>query len=355
MRILQSGFELNNLSTEFPTTLLDGSAIFEISNEVPRTGTYHLKVENISGANKTYGVKGFPYAVSELFIRIPINIFTFTIGTAQNELFSLWDGANEHIMVCLNTARQIEIRRSGTLLVTDPTVLSTGLYYLLEFHFSIANSSGIIQMKVNGVTTTDTTGDTQNSGNASVNTIRIGETETVSTTSGKNTYEIYWDDLVINDTSGTKNNSWVGDGGIILLTPNSAGSSTQLSRGGTDSGANWSQVDEIPPNGTVDYVFSSAAGSADLYNLSSVPGTFNTASLVNAIRWIGYVAQDLAGAGSVARYIRTDSTNYEGSVFGLPVGTVFTEVSELMGTNPATGNSWTITELNSLEAGVMTR
>lgn len=353
-RIFQSGFELQSVTTEFPTIVTEGSATFTIVTTAPRTGSAHLRVSNVAGGNKVYGIHSLPYAVSELYIRAGLQINSWAAGVGVSELFSLWDGAIDHILVTLNQSKQLAIYRDSTLLATDSTVLATGVYYLLEFHFSIANSGGIIQIKINGVLSTDTTADTQNAGNASVNTIQIGETENVNT-STKSVMVLYWDDWAINDASGSRNNTWIGDGGIYLLTPTGAGTTTQLSRGGNDSGANWNQVDEVPQNGTTDYVYAAAAGSADTYALSDVPGAVNTASLVNAARWVAHVAQDVAGAGSVTRYIRTNSTNYEGSAFGLPVGTVFTEVSEIIQNNPNTSAAWTIAELNNLEAGVMTR
>src|SRR3990172_6946830 len=59
--------------------------------------------------------------------------------------------------------------------------------------------------------------------------------------------EWYFDDIAINSSTGSFQNSYPGAGRIVALRPNAAGDSADFARGGTDSGANWSQTDEVTP------------------------------------------------------------------------------------------------------------
>ena len=75
--------------------------------------------------------------------------------------------------------------------------------------------------------------------------------------------ELYFDDLAINTNSGAYQNSWPGDGKIVHIRPNEAGDNAQWNRGGTDSGANWSQVSEVTPDDINSFVTSNSSNQID--------------------------------------------------------------------------------------------
>lgn len=352
-RVLQSGFELQDVSKEFPQIVTDGSATFTIVTSAARSGNASLRINTAATNNRCYGIKSLPAATGELYIRMAIKLASFTTSSNNCVLFGLNDGATRHITVGINSSQQIYIARLGTVLTQTPSIVPTNIWTLVEFHFTIADSGGVIQVRFNANTVLDldTTGDTRNSGAATVDSITIGEDETFSGTS-HHSYDIYLDDLAINTTAGSVNNSWCGNGGIILLVPNGAGDTTQLSRGGTDSGNNYGQVDDVPNNGTTDYVYASSAGSADLYTLTDT--SLPSASGVKAIRWMAVARENIAGAGSISRYIKTNSVAYEGGTFGLTTSD-YSLISEIIENNPNTSTAFTIAELDALQAGVMTR
>jgi len=137
----------------------------------------------------------------------------------------------------------------------DGTII-TQVWYLLEFHIKNGSSDGIFEMKIGGKPVYSATG--LNMGTNQMNRLYLTR---------NNDYNHFWfDDLAINDTSGSYNNSWCGDGHVLALKPNAAGDVTQLL---PSSGANWQCVDELPPDGG-DATSGSIAGNYDLYNLEAL-------------------------------------------------------------------------------------
>jgi len=153
-----------------------------------------------------------------------------------------------------------------------------------------------------------------------------------------------FDDLRINSTAGSVNNGRPGDEAIRLVVPTGAGDLTQLSRGGTDSGANWSQVDEVPPTGGTDYVHGASAGLCDLYATDDFP-----VSAISAIAVLGQVANSDGAGGSVALPTKTGAGQSDGSAFALTL--TWTIQTRLLETDPADGGAWTAAKLAGLQLG----
>jgi hypothetical protein len=158
-----------------------------------------------------------------------------------------------------------------------------------------------------------------------------------------------FDDLAVNDTAGTLNNGQIRDGRVVLLVPTGAGSNTALTRGGTDSGANWSQVDELPPSMT-DYVYSATAATRDTYALSDLPAGIAS---INVADVVALVQNSDAGAGSIGLTVKSGSTTNEGSALALGATAAF--IHQQYETDPATSAAWTASAINALEAGVTVR
>lgn len=153
-----------------------------------------------------------------------------------------------------------------------------------------------------------------------------------------------FDDLRVNDTSGARNTAWPGDESIRLLLPTGAGDATQLARGGTDSGANWSQTDEIPPNGTGDYVSSDTVGQQDLYNLSTIAAT--------AFSAVEVIIQGFnsGGGGSVNLSVKTAAGQSDGSAQALTATpTIYKRLLEV---DPTSGLPFDQVAIDALQAGI---
>jgi hypothetical protein len=161
------------------------------------------------------------------------------------------------------------------------------------------------------------------------------------------------DDLYLCDivdataTQGRANNDFLGDLRVATLFPTSAGDTT----GWTPStGANWTDVDETPPNQT-DFVSSvaTASGTRDLYNLTDLTGTITA---VYALRVGLYATKTDAGAATIKPVTKelTSGTVTADPAQGLAVayGALYGALRAVK----AAGTVWSAADVNGLQAGV---
>jgi hypothetical protein len=211
---------------------------------------------------------------------------------------------------------------------------SVNTWIMLELHVKIG-SSGLIHLRANGLDDIIYSGATNTSG-LSVDNLQIA---------GAN-WNGYIDDLIINDTTGSINNSWMGGAKVVALSPVGPGSSSQWT---PSAGLNWQCVDEIPISAT-DYVTGNIAGLLDLYDLASLP-----AGVCSNVSMLGVkVFNSIARSGITISYIknslRTNSSTVSSPNVSVPADALMQGyVWEL---NPVTGTTWTYTDIDALEAGV---
>lgn len=147
---------------------------------------------------------------------------------------------------------------------------------------------------------------------------------------------------------GLEPNSWgPGDGFVVALVPNANGATTQLSGSDGNQTNNYELVDEIPPDDNTSYVYAVADGEFDTYGMSNLPASADTINSVNVVTW---ASKDGAVINNVEHMLRISSTDYSGSAKSLPVS--YDNVSTIFDLSPATADSFTASEINSLEAGL---
>lgn len=182
------------------------------------------------------------------------------------------------------------------------------------------------------------------------------------TIAGDATLDYIVDDCAINDSTSTSQNSWPGVGEIIILRPNGAGDSTAWARGGTDTGANWSQVSETPPDAG-QYVQSNTSGQIDDYNMDATPAALESTDTINVVQVGIYAAVSDATASDPDVAIRAssggtaeesasldcNSTSFQGPA-PLPADSNYKlSLYDLPG---ASSTAWTKTTLDSMQAGI---
>lgn len=155
----------------------------------------------------------------------------------------------------------------------------------------------------------------------------------------------YIDDIYVT-TSGSRFSDVV----VETLLPNEFGALSQWtpSNGGT---LNYDMVNELSPNDDTDYNTATAAGNIDTYGYSSLANTSGTIHGV-AINAVG-VNKDISSAGSIMikGVYRQGGVNYETE--WRQMGTLIYKANILSFlTNPATGNRFSISEINTNELGI---
>jgi hypothetical protein len=154
----------------------------------------------------------------------------------------------------------------------------------------------------------------------------------------------YFDDLVVMNTTGSLNNSFMGDVTISALLPTGAGNSS----GWTPSaGSNYDCVNEASPNDDTDYVSTAALTTKDLYAFADAPAGAD----IRAVQVLAAVRKGAEGPGQVKLVTRSNSTDYDGVAQGIG-GTAYSYVREVYETDPATAAAWSESGFNAAEFGL---
>jgi hypothetical protein len=292
-----------------------------------------------------YFTKSIP-ARGEIFVGIGYRTGTSATSPSQQIAFLGDNNTTQHITIFCNATRKIEVRRgtsAGTVLATGTTDLGDSIWHYIEMHVTISDTVGTVQVRLDGQTTNEInfTGDTRNGGTSTnIDAVYF------SVFAGSSGTSTALSDMYICDTSGTLNNSWLGDVAVRALVPNGNGTYTQLTNSSGTQSSNYTYVDELPSSGT-DYVGSSTSGLADTYAMTDVPSGVAT---VYGMQVNAFVKKSDANLGQAKMRFRSGSTDFTGST--ITAATSTQEFRQLRETNPLTGNQWTVSEVNGIEAGI---
>lgn len=326
MRICQCGFETGHASA------------WDASNTTVNSATTRGTWSGYSGRN---GTSSWDASVSEFYAA-----FGYLSNNSGNLAVCEFKSPNGNINIDIRqdaTAGKFQLRRNGTVLGTGTTTYATGVWYFMEFHLVIHDTTGVYEMRINGqteiaaATSQDTRADAGANGDKCDRLLIGGDSNQ------------FFDDIMVNDTTGSFNTSWVGDQRISVYIPNAAGDSTGLTRGGTDSGSNYGQVDERPPNDVTDYVYGTDTTSKDLYNIPNTSGV----SDVSGVKLYLRAQKSDAGSGNIAHLIKSGSTEDVGSDVGL--STSWAAYAKLYDHDPTDSAVWSASKINALQIGAKSR
>jgi hypothetical protein len=233
---------------------------------------------------------------------------------------------------------------AGTLVATGSIALTLSNWTLIEVYVKIADSpNGIITVKIDGVTDASFTGgDTKPGADTTIERFYLNYVQNNSTA--------YFDDIAVNDTSGGADNSWCGDGKVLLLKPNGNGSYIGFTNSAGSCLNNYTYVDEIPADGDTSYVQSSTSGCMDTYAIEDHAET--TPKTIKRV-WVEGRAKNIVAAGSQFQFAtKAGSTIYYSGSITPAAGYTESLRGTVYTTNPDTGIAWTDTDLDNLEIGI---
>jgi hypothetical protein len=365
-RLLQSGWETgdaNQIGAAVGVGSLGAPTVVS-ATPTARSGTYCLKCSSaasgtatlfssrsicmIAHASKTelYYAFAFYRNDSETFTA-PSRMFFYTLDSAGSVGIGVTAEPDGNVRAYVATAGTSNPSPGNfTLIGTSGTTIPANTWVLIEIHIIAATgSTGTFEMKINGASVISATSQRTSQTNANMTAFALSFIRIQNPSSGSSSTYVAFDDLRVNDTAGSVNNTWCGDESIIMLKPNAAGDSTQFSRGGADSGANYGQVDEAPPNALTDYVYDTVTGHMDLYNLPTV-----TVVSVSAVEVIAQ-AFNVDGAGGSMNFVtKTAAGQSDGTAQSISGTPAF--YKRLLETDPADSAAWDQTKINALQVGV---
>lgn len=331
-RVFSEGFELQDVvgltttGSIVTTRKRSGSASLELA----KTGYLNLPVSDLA----------------EFFIRFGLYKVS---GAGTQGFYMYWrHGTTVLGSLYINFASNafLEAKVSTTTQDTGTIPLSGSIWYLLEVHVTIDDATGVIETKVDGVTDATFSGDTKPGADAHVDNIYF-----YSESGGlSQSFNFDLDDIGINDTAGGVDDSWLGDGRIIVIKPNGDTATLQL----TPSAAvdHNTLVDDIPADGDTTYVEGSVVDERDIYDLAAC----GLSDVIITRIWTEARAKDTASSGKTIALITKASGGAE--VEGGDVVLAGTYTVKVLGAeqlvNPVDSAAWEVADIDALQGGPLT-
>jgi hypothetical protein len=264
--------------------------------------------------------------------------FRVRLAQTPSAVCGVLDTATVQVDLLGNADGTLSVRRGGsTVLGTSTATLALNTWYYVELKVVGSGTSGAATVRVNGTAVLTLTGvNTQQTANATANTVRLGQ----QATSGNLDY----DDVYVLDGSGGVNTDFLGDCRVEQVLPTGAGATTAWT---PSAGANYAAVDDAPPNGDTDYVSSATAGQTDTYACGDL--AVATSGTVKAVQATASCRKDDAGSRSVALVTRPGSTDRVGATQS--VLDTYSMLPQVWDTNPDTAAAWTVAEVNASQFG----
>lgn len=322
-RIFTDGAEIGD------TKFWDNTQTNAVTTPTPLKGTYSYRL--FQGASKHIPL------LSELYFR---GRFMYTSSPVYHFAFRDNTVSYQQLLLEVDTGIQRLIVTNGSNVgYTSASSYPVNTWVLIEVHFKLHSSSGVIEVKMDGNLQYSFTGNTLQSYPSTVGTLYVPNS---------NSGQFYVDDLALNDTTGGSDNSWCGEGYVISIAPNAAGDVNDFTNSGATSQTNnYSYVDEIPPSGGTDYVYSSNTADKDLYNI----GTYDFSGYTITRAFVEARAKSSAAVGDEIKLkVKTNGTEYDSSPLALSnsyariVGSDYT-------TNPDSGFAWSQGDIDALQIG----
>jgi len=226
------------------------------------------------------------------------------------------------------SSNKIVVRRGYDNVATGTKTLSPDTTYLIEGYYKAHDTTGAIQVKVDGTLDVDFSGDTKPGSGTTVNRFRLDS-------------ECYIDNVVIDDAE------FPGKTFIAMLTPSGAGNSTQLT---PSSGTNYGCVDEIPASDT-DYVSTNVINQTDTYQTTNLPSSVCT---VKCMQVQSRMNKDgTPTPQNVNMAVRVNGTDYFSSDIAVPSS--YASVSNIWTVNPDDSAAWEKADIDGAEIGIKSK
>lgn len=336
---------VNGTATISTTVHRDGAAALR-SNPTAATGYIEHQVDNATTVKRTF---------HRVYMRIETlpSATTTVVSVGQAGFFPL------HLRLTTTGTLQLRDAQTGTDVGTPSAPLALATWYRIEIDAADSGSSAVtrtVTAYLNGVAFS---GATAVSGTTGYSRCRVGAQTTT-------TCDLHFDDIAVNDDTGTHQNGLPGAGSVVHLRPSASGDNNGFATqvGGTAGAANnYTRVNEVTPDDATSYNETSATGTTtiDDFNLPSASSAgINVADAVTLVAVGARVGSTAATAASLVYRIKsqTSGTVAESSSVSVNVAgwvshraaTPF--VYQLTSyTDPQTGAAWTPTRLDTAQIG----
>lgn len=293
-----------------------------------------------SSTQQRYMTRTLPAVTTAVGVGVALRMTVFPTADNVHALIAFVKGTTYTLGLRVTTTGAIEVYRlttniAGTSLgVSAAGVITANTWHYVEFGATIHDTTGVVIIKVDGVTVLNLAAQDTNNAVTNVDTIHLGYPDANSLALGT----AQFDDLYIMDASAT-----LGERRVETLYPTS-----DVLQGLTRSAGaqNFALVDEAVANGDTDYVSGSVVGDRDTYGFGDLTGVPAT---INAVQISSFAMKTDAGARSIANQVISGATTSDGANFALAAS--YSKHERLMLTDPDGSVAWTAAKVNALTGG----
>jgi hypothetical protein len=362
-RLWTSGFELQSTAAgrEWTTTAGAAGTIQSTVSRKDANGNgsqYAYKIAGLaSGTRSALFYNGWSTANSTHHVRFYVRFDA--LPSAENcfaALTSVNITGNFEPRITIDNAGVVRGQDSlGNSLGTGPTLAADGTWHRIEITYVIATNN-LFTLYVDGTKYIDA--------------VIVNDTNAIGLVVGGNllaeaqtTGTWYFDDIAINDNTGSQQNGLPGDAYMHFMVPAAAGDNAGGTIGGSSPAATvWQSIDEVPPDDGVTYVSlvtqSSSPTTGDIFDVlcSAAPSVSSVAVVQVGFRT--QPASNAAMAVTARAKVQASGTVGESAAVSITGTSWVTNDDTLpapyklvMYTSPQTGSVFTQTELNNLQIG----
>ncbi len=256
------------------------------------------------------------------------------------DIIRLYNNATEMITLRQQTSGEIIVDRGSTqLFSTSGLGLLTGTWYYIELKIFIHDTTGTVELWVDGVKEIDETSvDTRNGTPSTITHLYLmGDS-----------FDAQFDDLYVLDDSGADATDRLGDSRVETVFPDADGATNNF----TAVGAGTTNADRVDDGSTPDddttYNHSSTAADKDLYGFAALQGQVDS---VFAVQVTLYARKEETGERLVRTVARSNVTEVQSA--DLTIGTQYRYLSNMYENDPNGGINWTEAAVNAAQFGIV--
>jgi len=273
-RLWSSGAELNSTAANVEFTSNAGTV--SIVTSPVRSGTYAVR----SNPTASFGNVKYAYRAAatqeSVFIRFYLRIGTLPSASTNWIFDTTGVGTKMILRMTSGGALQLYNAEDSAQVGSNSSALSVDTWYRIEVGIDTTTlASTVTSARIDGV---EFASGTVNLGGA-INSLTFGINQAGVTA------DLYYDDMAINDSTGSFQNSYPGAGEIIHLRPNAAGDNNQWDTDLASGDANnYQRVDEVTPDDVTSYIASATLDQIDDYNIDATPAALASDDTINVVQ-----------------------------------------------------------------------
>jgi hypothetical protein len=327
-RLFEENFDLGHLRN---WSSISGTAIVS-SGTSPQGDTRYSQINGGGNfLNKTLAANE-----SELFLGY---FMRNTLTNSTEDIFQFKNGATTLCSVAFNASRKLTVKVGGTVQQTGTRPISDNENFHLQIHVKIADSGGVLEVRIDDILDASFTGDTKPGSETNISDLFLMS----------NSGNVFPDSFYVNNTAGSKDNSWSGIVHMNVYNPNADG--TVANNWSKSAGANFfGLVDDgtAGPNDDTDYAYSQTNGQE--FSVDFPAHGLPSNAVVKAVTHYHQIKKVTSGQVQLGMK-QGGTTTYAAAQ---DVGSNYGEARLRNTENPTTGNPWQLSELGagSIEAAV---